>query len=211
MDRETGQRPKGTGRPQPDSPPPELILASGSPRRKALLAEAGIPFTAFPAAIDETPLPGEEPDAYVFRVARAKAAHVGRLFPGRLILAADTAVDLDGRILGKPHGPEGVRTMLECLSGRSHRIVTAVVLHREVPRLEAVRLVSSKVTFRTLRPEEIERYVASGEGEDKAGGYGIQGQAGRFVASYEGSYSNIVGLPMEAVLELLSSVAAEER
>jgi len=189
----------------------DLILASGSPRRTGLLQKAGIRHRVVPSEVDETLRSGESPEAYALRVARAKAEKVASVFPDKFILAADTVVDLEGKVLGKPEGREGVRESLRLLSGKSHRIVTAVVLLRKRPPFERSKTVKSIVAFKKLSEREIERYVQSGEGEDKAGGYAIQGQGRNLIDSFEGSYTNIVGLPMEAVLELLKEACSAFR
>lgn len=181
-----------------------LCLASGSPRRRELLTQIGVPFTVVSAAIDETPLVNEPATAYVERLARAKAA-AGRAALGEVsgvcVLGADTAVILDGQILGKPLDQADALAMLMALSGREHEVITAIaVLDGE--RCE-VRQVSSRVRFRTLSIEEATAYWHSGEPQDKAGGYAIQGLAAVFVAGLNGSYSAVVGLPVCETAELL--------
>jgi septum formation protein len=149
--------------------------------------------------VNEDPLPGEAVDAYVVRIARAKALHGlrvvdhRRMLP-RLVLAADTTVDIDGEIIGKPADTAAATAILERLSGRSHRVLTAVAVGTG-GRLEHV-VSTSDVRFRNLEADEIRRYVASGEPIDKAGAYGIQGRAGIFVAEIRGSHSGIIGLPL---------------
>lgn len=174
-----------------------LVLASASPRRAALLRAAGVGFVVEPTAADEAPLPGEDPPAYVRRVARAKAALATRT-PA---LAADTTVALDGRVLGKPADVAEAIAMLGSLSGREHRVHTAVVLRTRAGRL--TRVVTTRVWFRPLTAADIDRYVATGEPLDKAGGYGIQGVGGSLVERVVGSYTNVVGLPLRETLELL--------
>lgn len=178
-----------------------VILASASPRRAELLSAAGIPFDIHPADVDERPRPGETPAAYVSRVARDKALTVGCRFSGSAVLAADTAVVLDGYLLGKPVDDEEARTMLERLSGRTHDVLTGVAVALGERLVDAVEPTS--VRFLPLSPEEIEWYVASGEPRGKAGAYAIQGLASRFVDRIEGSYSNVVGLPIATVWRLL--------
>lgn len=183
-----------------------LYLASASPRRRELLAQIAVPCITQIAPIDETPLPGEPAKAYVERLARGKAmAALQSLgdFPGAVVLGADTAVVLDGRILGKPLDFTDAREMLAAMSGRSHEVLTAVAV-ADRQRVEA-RVVSSRVTFRHLRAQEIEAYWASGEPCDKAGSYGIQGLAAVFVEQIEGSYSAVVGLPLCETAELLGT------
>ena len=181
-----------------------LYLASGSPRRRELLTQIAVPFLTQIAPIDENALPGESPIAYVERLARAKAqAGLAALADtaDAVVLGADTAVVLDGRILGKPAGRDEALATLSALSGRTHQVLTAVALvNRE--RL-ASRVVTSQVTFRALAHAEIEAYWASGEPRDKAGGYGIQGLGAVFVAGLNGSYSAVVGLPVCETAQLL--------
>jgi septum formation protein len=179
-----------------------LILASASPRRADLLREAGIDVEIQPADVDEDVIPHELPEAYVRRVAEAKGRAISSRAPGRFVLAADTAVVVDREILGKPSRPEDAARMLRLLSGRAHRVISGVCLLRDcLPAVETVVEVSM-VEFAALSPAEIEWYVASGESMDKAGGYGIQGLASRFVTRIEGSYSNVVGVPVAVVYRM---------
>ncbi|MEM8620605.1 MAG: Maf family protein [Actinomycetota bacterium] len=182
----------------------ELVLASASPRRADLLRTLDIAFHVRPADIDETPLPGEAPAPYVERLARAKAAAVATT--DAAVLAGDTTVDVDGRILGKPSTPEEAAEMLGVLSGRDHLVHTGVALATR-NGIEAVT-VSTSVRFAALLPTDIEWYLATGEPFDKAGGYGIQGRAAAFVASIDGSVSNVIGLPMAETVALVRSVIA---
>ncbi|AJO76604.1 nucleoside triphosphate pyrophosphatase [Pseudomonas sp. MRSN 12121] len=184
-----------------------LYLASGSPRRRELLTQIGVPFTAISADIDETPLADESPAAYVERLARGKAA-AGRALLGSdqaqaaaCVLGADTAVVLDGRVLGKPTDQADARSMLMALAGREHEVLTAIAV-LDGQRCES-RVVRSLVRFRAIGEDEAARYWASGEPRDKAGGYGIQGLAAVFVAGLNGSYSAVVGLPVCETAELL--------
>jgi septum formation protein len=185
-----------------------LYLASGSPRRRELLTQIGVPFIPHSVPIDESPLPDELPSAYVERLARAKAlAGLGLLDSPQevVVLGADTAVVLDGRILGKPADRDEALATLTALAGREHRVLTAVALASRA-RL-AVRVVSSQVTFRELTRGELEAYWASGEPQDKAGSYAIQGLAAIFVSQLQGSYSAVVGLPLCETAELLAEFA----
>ncbi|QJI33827.1 Maf family protein [Pseudomonas sp. ADAK13] len=181
-----------------------LYLASGSPRRRELLTQIGVPFTVVSAAIDETPLTNESPASYVERLARGKAA-AGRATladaAGACVLGADTAVILDGQILGKPVGQADAQAMLLALSDREHEVLTAIALIDD-QRCET-RLVSSRVRFRKISADEATTYWHSGEPQDKAGGYAIQGLAAVFVAGLNGSYSAVVGLPVCETAELL--------
>ncbi|HKK22083.1 MAG TPA: nucleoside triphosphate pyrophosphatase [Pseudohaliea sp.] len=174
-----------------------LVLASGSPRRRELLALLELPFSVQAPAVDETPLAGEAPEAYVARTALDKA----RVVPGDAVLAADTAVILGAAILGKPRDRADARSMLERLSGRTHRVLTAVALRRG--EREWQRTVETTVTFDTLDEARIAVYLDTDEPWDKAGAYAIQGRAGAFVRSLAGSYSNVVGLPLVETRELL--------
>ncbi|MDG9929840.1 MULTISPECIES: Maf family protein [unclassified Pseudomonas] len=181
-----------------------LHLASGSPRRRELLAQIGVPFVTLIASIDETALPDEPAQRYVERLAREKAqAGLATLegAEGAVVLGADTAVVLDGRILGKPNDRADALSTLAALSGREHEVMTAVAL-ATADRVES-RVVVSRVRFRPLRPGEAEAYWATGEPRDKAGGYGIQGLAAVFVSQLEGSYSAVVGLPLCETAQLL--------
>lgn len=181
-----------------------LYLASGSPRRRELLAQIGVPFTAISADIDETPLTHESPSDYVERLARGKAAagrNVAESDTPFCVLGADTAVVLDGKILGKPVDEADACAMLKMLSGAEHEVLTAIAL-LEGERCES-RVVRSVVRFRPIDSDEAAAYWASGEPMDKAGGYGIQGLGAVFVAGLNGSYSAVVGLPLCETAELL--------
>jgi septum formation protein len=180
--------------------PLPLILASSSPRRLMLLKQIGIvPDQVVHPDIDETPARDELPRPYVVRMARAKALAV--LSPDRLVLAADTVVSAGRRILPKAEDADQVRGCLSLLSGRRHRVMTAIVLTG--PGGSTERMVESIVTFNRLTEEQIERYVATGEGEGKAGGYAINGRAASFVRFLSGSYSGVVGLPLFETAQLL--------
>lgn len=185
-----------------------LYLASGSPRRRELLTQIAVPFLTQIAPIDENALPGESPIAYVERLALSKAqAGLAALTDtaNAVVLGADTAVVLDGRILGKPTDRADALATLSDLSGRTHEVLTAVAL---VSRERQVsRVVTSQVTFRALSQAEIEAYWASGEPQDKAGCYGIQGLAAVFVSQLQGSYSAVVGLPLCETAALLAEFA----
>ena len=181
---------------------PRLVLASSSPRRRDLLALLGIPFTVETPDVDETPRSGEDPRALALRLARTKARAVARrLPPGRVVLAADTTVALGRRVLEKPHGAAANRRFLALLSGRTHRVHTALAV-ASGGRL-ATRTVTTLVRFRRLGAEEMARYAAGGEGHDKAGGYALQGAAAAFVSRLEGSPSGVVGLPLAEARALL--------
>jgi septum formation protein len=174
----------------------ELVLASQSPRRSELLRNAGIGFRVQAAGVDETPFPGEAPVDYVRRLARAKAAAV----EGELVLGADTVVVVDGQILGKPADSADAVRMLRLLSGRAHEVITGICLAGTVAHD------ITTVFFSRISEEEIRDYVASGEPMDKAGAYAIQGRASCFVERIEGSYSNVVGLPVAMVYRHLRAI-----
>lgn len=188
-----------------------LYLASGSPRRRELLSQIGVPFTPVAASIDETPLDAEPADAYVERLAREKAAAGLAVLrasgvEGHLaVLGADTAVVLDGQILGKPQGQADALAMLAALSGREHDVLTAVAV-TDGERCLSVN-VASRVSLRPISPEQALAYWASGEPQDKAGSYAIQGLAAIFVKALQGSYSAVVGLPLSETAELLEQFA----
>jgi septum formation protein len=183
-----------------------LLLASASPRRAELLRAAGFEFDVQPAHADESIHPGESPARYVQRVAEAKALAVLPSAAGRIVIAADTTVVIDERILGKPQDQADAQRMLRMLAGRRHAVMTGVTLAadgRIVTRLE-----TTMVELAPLSEEEIQWYVASGEPADKAGAYAVQGLASRFVTRIEGSYSNVVGLPVALVASMLKDLSA---
>jgi septum formation protein len=194
-----------------------IYLASRSPRRRELLGHIGVKFhlllfrnrAGAAPDIDETPQPGEDPRDYVMRLARAKAAvgwkrMIERNLPQAPVLAADTTVALEGRIFGKPQGRADAERMLAELSGKRHEVLTAVVLQFDEEVETALSV--SDVQFRSLSADEIRAYVATGESDDKAGGYAIQGRAALFVAEIRGSQSGIVGLPLYETAQLLQKV-----
>jgi len=180
-----------------------LILASASPRRRDLLREAGYTFDIDPAHVDESEAAGEAPRAYVLRVAALKARAVAARHPRHTVLAADTTVVVDAVMLAKPADDDDARRMLRLLSGRAHVVLTGVVVRAAGGEWSEVA--ESRVRFRSLTPDEIDWYVATGEPHDKAGAYAVQGLAARFVDAVDGSYSNVVGLPMGAVGDLLAT------
>lgn len=189
----------------------KLILASASLRRAEILRDAGISFTQLSSAIDETPYSGETPHDLVQRLAAAKAELVAARAVGpAIVVAADTEVTLDGHIFGKPRSSDDARRMLEKLSGRTHSVVTGVALIR-LPDAERRTFVeTTHVHFAKLDGEEISRYLASGEPHDKAGAYGIQGRAGRFIPRIEGCYFNVVGLPLAHLQQILTELGWTE-
>jgi septum formation protein len=179
-----------------------LILASASPRRQELLREAGIPFAIHPAHVPEERAAGEAPLAYARRLALEKSQAVARQFPQRFVLGADTIVVVDDEVLEKPRDAADAARMLRRLSGRGHSVTTAVSLVS--PAMESdTRDATTQVFFRTIEEKEISEYVAGGEPMDKAGAYAIQGGAARWTLHIEGDYSNVVGLPLALVKEML--------
>jgi septum formation protein len=191
-----------------------IYLASKSPRRRELLRQAGIHFELLPLRahplerreVDETPLPHEAAADYVMRIARLKAEAAMRIMvtrhlPPRLVLAADTTVVLDGEILGKPADAAEAASMLKRLSGKTHKVLTAIAVANTRELKEA--LSRSEVTFRKLDESEIRRYVDSGEPLDKAGAYAIQGRAAMFISHLSGSYSGVMGLPLLETAQLI--------
>lgn len=178
---------------------PSLVLASGSPRRAALLRSAGFAFEVSVPAVDERPFPGEDAAAMVERLAAVKANAVGRLEAA--VIGADTTVVLDGAVLGKPADPDDAMSMLASLAGRSHVVLTgwAVLLGERI----ASGVERSVVHMREIEEAELRAYVESGEPMDKAGAYAVQEEGGRFVVRVEGSRTNVMGLPMEAVTAAL--------
>jgi septum formation protein len=183
--------------------PNTLVLASASPRRAELLASAGYAFTVDPADVDEAERPGEAPDAYVLRIARDKARAVAaRRKAGDIVLAADTTVVAGGEILAKPADESDAIRMLQLLAGREHHVFTGVVAVSGGRELADV--VSTRVRLLPLGMDEIQWYVDTGEPMGKAGGYAIQGRAARFVDWIEGSWSNVVGLPVATVSRMIT-------
>jgi septum formation protein len=176
-----------------------LVLASGSPRRRELLAAAGLEFTVRPASVDETPLPGESPSAYVERLAEEKARASWR--DGELTLGADTTVVVDDEILAKPEDPADAQRMLRRLAGRAHDVLTGYCVFDGAKARTGVA--RTRVVFHAMDDDEIAGYADSGEPFDKAGAYGIQGLASKFVERIEGCYFNVVGLPVSRVYALL--------
>jgi len=195
--------------------PMRLILASASPRRAELLRAAGFEFEILVVDIDEAVRPAEQPVDYVRRLAMEKSARaMATIAPSEggshvldtVVLGADTAVVIDGDILGKPRDAADAASMLRRLSGRPHEVLTGISLRG--PEWEAGRVETTTVEFSPLNAADIAWYVESGEGQDKAGAYAIQGLASRFIPRVDGSYSNVVGLPIAVVHELLAEIAS---
>ena len=189
----------------------KLILASASPRRAQILHDAGVSFSVLSSAVDETPFPEESPAEHVQRLAAAKADLVAARAVGpAIVIAADTAVELDGRILGKPLSTDNARHMLEQLSGRTHTVLTGVTLIR-LPDAERRSFVESTlVHFANLDEDDIIRYLATDEPYDKAGAYAIQGRAGRYIPRIDGCYFNVVGLPLARLMQALGELGWSE-
>ena len=183
--------------------PQRLVLASASARRKELLAQIGlVPDEIFPTKIDESPYPGERPGVLAKRLSLAKSEVVTLESGDSWVLSADTVVGVGRRVFGKPEHLSEARTFLELLSGRRHRVYTAITVVSPT-KAAVTRLVVTTVSFKRLEGDEIERYLHAGEWQGKAGGYAIQGLAGAFVRGLNGSYFNVVGLPLYETMSLL--------
>ena len=181
----------------------KLILASKSPRRSCLLAQAGLEFDVIPSEIDESSVPMDHPDQYVRALSQTKAEDVCARFPDRWVIGADTIVQINGRILGKPADNATARTMLEQLSGQTHQVFTGYTIACFARCKKFTDVVSTDVTFKKLTRDEIEWYISTQEPFDKAGAYAIQGLGTFLVKRINGSYTNVVGLPVCEVIEHL--------
>ena len=186
----------------------EIVLASASPRRSELMALAGIVFDVLPADICEDVLPGEQPAEHVMRLSREKSQVVAGKTEGRFFIGADTVVVLDGRIMGKPADDNEAYEMLSELSGRTHEVITGFTVFDRDTDVCVSRSVVTEVLFKTLAAQEINAYIATGCPRDKAGAYAIQGGAVHFVRSINGSYTNVIGLPMTELYEVLCAMQA---
>ncbi|HST08211.1 MAG TPA: Maf family protein [Gemmatimonadaceae bacterium] len=186
-----------------------VVLASGSPRRRQLLDLIGIEHDVSPSNIDESLRKGETPRRHAERLAREKASVATKRAPDRVVVAADTIVVVDRKVLGKPADADDARRMLAMLSGREHTVITAVAVSRGRQLRSAIEQV--KVRFRRLRPEEIDAYIATGEPMDKAGAYGIQGYGATIVERVEGDYFAVMGLPLARLVRLLGEVGVGYR
>jgi septum formation protein len=188
----------------------KLILSSSSPRRAEVLRDAGIAFEVWAPHVEEAVYPGEAPETTVARLAEAKARAAAARLPSNressVILGADTAVELDGQIFGKPRDAEDACKMLAALSGRTHHVLTGIFVLRLPDGANRSAVESTAVTFASLEPGEIEAYVATREPFDKAGGYAIQGHAGCYITRIEGCYFNVVGLPLARLYALLRTL-----
>jgi septum formation protein len=188
----------------------KIVLASASPRRTELMELAGISFEVVPADIDETALSGEMPEEHVLRLAREKASAAAGRAVGRYFIGADTVVVLEGRIMGKPADESEAAEMLRLLSGRSHSVLTGIAVLDRLSGKKVCKCVETKVYFKALTDREILDYIATGCPMDKAGAYAIQGGAIHFVRRIEGSYSNVIGLPMTELYEMLQDMQKGE-
>lgn len=190
--------------------PPDIVLASASPRRSELLARLGIRFHVEPSHIDEEPLPDETPEEHVVRLSREKAREVAQResVPGRWFIGSDTIVLRDDTILGKPRDVLDAAEMLRSLSGRSHRVLSGYAVYDRQTDTDVSGVVSTSVRFKELTEQEIAGYIATGEPLDKAGAYAIQGIGAFMVPGIEGSYTNVVGLPLCEVVAVLERLGA---
>jgi septum formation protein len=185
-----------------------FILASESPRRREILKSAGLSFKIVPAHVNEDYIAGESPRQHVKRLARDKAMVIARKYPEAWVLGADTIVVIDGIILGKPKNKTQAKEMLKRLSGREHKVFTGFSITRIASKVFYTKVVKSAVKFKTITPEELDWYIACDEPYDKAGGYAIQGKGSYFIQSIRGSYTNVIGLPLCEVLEILKTFKA---
>jgi septum formation protein len=186
-----------------------FILASQSPRRSELLRQIGLSFTIDPADVDETVLSGESPETYAVRVALEKARVASKKAGKGIVIAADTIVELNGTILGKPADAHDAERMLGMLSGNMHRVITGLVLRDVVTGKTITRTAVTKVWFKGLSPGEIRSYAATGEPLDKAGAYAIQEKGALLVEKVEGCYFNVVGLPLSLLGEMLKELGVD--
>ena len=188
---------------------PKVVLASASPRRRELLTLVGIEHTVVPSHLDETMHPGEEPGPHARRLAVGKATAVAASHREAVVIGADTVVVLDGKVLGKPPTPEAARETLHALNGRTHKVITAVAVSHGGRTSEGAEEVA--VTFRRLTDDEIDAYVATREGMDKAGAYGIQGFGATIVERIDGDFFAVMGLPLVRLIALLEDVGLRYR
>ncbi len=184
----------------------KLILASASPRRRKLLSEAGIDVEVIPADVDETVLPEEPAEVHVKRLAKSKAHEVARQYPTRFVLGADTIVLFEGRIFGKPASLADAQAMLSELSDKRHQVITGVCIYRKKPSVERLWTASTEVEFRHLNQARIQAYCDKVHTLDKAGAYAAQEHGHLIIKKVEGLLSNVIGLPVEEVLEVLEEL-----
>ena len=181
-----------------------LILASASPRRRELLAQAGYTFEVIPAHIDETRAADEDPSTYVARLALEKAQVIHAQHPDAIVLGADTTVVLNGEVLNKPQDREDAARMLRALSGRTHQVFTGIAV--VASNVQRTHVETTNVVFAPIPEDELATYLATGDSLDKAGAYGIQGYAARWIPRIEGDFFNVMGLPLVATVRLLAGV-----
>lgn len=186
-----------------------LVLASASPRRRELLGRLGLPFAVEVSGVDETPLAGEAPEALAVRLALAKARDVAARHTHGLVIGADTVVARDGRLFGKPTGPDDAVAMLRALRGGPHLVVTGLAVVRAADGAARTSAVPATVTMRPYSDEEIAAYVATGEPLDKAGAYGAQGEAARLIERVDGPFLTVVGLPLDELRPLLRELGMD--
>ena len=184
----------------------KIILASNSPRRLDLLRQIGIEPVVVPSHVPEVIKEGESPEDAALRLAIEKASEVARQFQEGLVIGADTVVVVDGRQLGKPKDVDDARNMLSLLSGRSHTVITGMAVIDAKTLEQKTALVKTTVRFKPISDEEINAYIATGDPMDKAGAYGIQGRAAAFIDGIEGCYSNVVGLPLSELMDILKTL-----
>ena len=187
-----------------------VILASKSPRRYELLKQMGLDFEVIPSGIEENFVPGETPQAHVIRLAEGKALDVGRRYPDRWVIAADTVVYINDSVLGKPRNREEALVMLRRLSGQEHWVLTGFSVHHLAKGIGDHEAVRTAVKMKPLSPVEMEWYIQTGEPFDKAGGYAIQGIGSFMIESIHGSYTNVVGLPLCELIQMLTRLGAIE-
>jgi septum formation protein len=185
-----------------------LILASESPRRSELLKQVGLEFDIIPSRIEEDFIEGEPPEKHVLRLAEAKALNIGNQHPDRWVIAADTIVYIDHTILGKPKDHREAMEMLRRLNGREHQVLTGFSIHHLEKSVEDKEAVQTVVKVKTLTPVEMEWYTNTGEPFDKAGGYAVQGIGSFMIEWIHGSYTNVVGLPLYELMEMLKRLKA---
>lgn len=184
----------------------KIVLASNSPRRLMLLRQIGIEPVVVPSHVPEYSKEGESPEDTALRLATEKAREVARQFKEGFVIGADTVVVIDGEQLGKPKDINDARRMLRLLSGRSHVVVTGLAVINSKSSEQKLTLVKTKVTFKPLSEEDIDAYISTGDPMDKAGAYGIQGRAAAFIEGIEGCYSNVVGLPLSEMMDILKAL-----
>lgn len=185
-----------------------FILASASPRRIELLRLMGLDFTVMPSGADENFRQGESPPVHTLRLSADKAGLIAAAHPGSWVLGADTIVVIDGAVLGKPADPEEARRMLKKLSARAHKVFTGFTLARQEAQITVSEVVEATVIFRTIPEDEMEWYINSPEPYDKAGAYAVQGRGAFFIKEIRGSYTNVMGLPLCEVVDVLKKVGA---